>query len=160
MFRAGRTLVEAIGRLDLQGLFPTPGMASLALAEPFGAPLTLRIGPVQNLVPAGEFRIVRICELLGDDALEVGGDDCLVERASFADDTVGKRDPALGAFGDFGKPCLAVAERQGPQIDAVSEQYVEGHIRGTVIPEQEFVEQRAASVIEYHEFAIEHIALR
>jgi len=45
--------------------------------------------------------VVRIGELLGDDALEVGGDDCPVECAAFADDAVGESNPALGAFGDL-----------------------------------------------------------
>ena len=60
------------------------------LAEPFGAPLTLGVIAVEDLVPAGELSIVRICELFGDDALEVGVDHGLVKRASFADDAVGE----------------------------------------------------------------------
>ena len=60
---------------------------------------------VQNLVPAGEFWVVRIGELLGDDALEVGVHHGPVKRASFTDEAVGERDPALGAFGDLGWPC-------------------------------------------------------
>ena len=60
-----------------------------------GASETLRVIQVQNLVPAGE----RIGEFPGDDALEVGVDHGLVERASFADDAVGERDPALDPIG-------------------------------------------------------------
>ena len=99
--------------------------------------------------------VVRVGELLGDDALEVGGDYDLVERAPFADDAVGEHDPALGLFGDLGKSGLAVAERQGPEIHAVGKQQVEGDVCRTVIPEQEFVEQGAVGVIEDHQLAIE-----
>jgi len=54
-------------------------------------------------VPAGALRIVRVGEFLGDDALEVGGDDGSVESAAFTDDAVGKGDPALDVLGDWGK---------------------------------------------------------
>jgi len=70
-----------------------------------------------------------------DDALEVGVDDGLVERAPFADDAVVERDPALGAFGDLGKSGLAVAELQRAGIDAVGDQDVEGHVGWGAIPE-------------------------
>ena len=64
-------------------------------------------------MPTGELRIVRVGESLGDDALEVGVDDCLVKCSAFTDDAVGERDPALGAFGDLGKPGLATPNGSG-----------------------------------------------
>ena len=52
-------------------------------------------------------RFVRVGEFLGDNALEVGVDYDLIERAADAYDAVGECSPALGAFGDLGKSCLA-----------------------------------------------------
>jgi hypothetical protein len=48
---------------------PGTSVAPLAL-EPFGATETLRIGSIQDLVPAGELRVIGVGEMLGDDALE------------------------------------------------------------------------------------------
>jgi len=50
------------------------------LAKPLGAPTTLRIAAVEDLVPAGEPRIVDIGETFGDDALAVGVDRRPVRR--------------------------------------------------------------------------------
>ena len=64
-------------------------------------------------MPARELWIVRNGQSLGDDAVEVGFDDGLIERTSFADDAVGRRDPALGPLGDLGKPGLTVPSGSG-----------------------------------------------
>ena len=43
----------------------------------------------------------------------------------------------------------------GAEVDAVGDQQVEGHVRRTVIPEQEFVEQGAAGAVKHDELAVE-----
>ena len=111
-------------------------------------------------MPAGELWIVRIGQSLGDDALEVGFDDGLVERTSFADDAVGKRDPALGPLGDPGKPGLTVPQWQRLQIHARGCQQVEGDVGRRAMAEHELVEQRAPGVVVNDTLTIEHIALR
>ena len=70
-------------------LLLSSGIASSAFAKPLGAAAPLRIGPVEDLVPPGELRVIGVGEMLGDDALEVGVDHGPVERAPLA--VVGKR---------------------------------------------------------------------
>jgi stage V sporulation protein SpoVS len=60
----------------------------------------------------------------------------------------------------WASPGLAVLEWQRAEVHAVGKQQVEGHVRRAVISEQEFVEERAAGVVEDHQLTIEHIALR
>jgi hypothetical protein len=45
-------------------------MAS-ALKEPFGAPATLRTAPIEDLMPPGEFRLVGVSKMLGDNAPKI-----------------------------------------------------------------------------------------
>jgi hypothetical protein len=87
-----------------------------ALAEPFGATATLRIGPIRDLTPSGELRVVNVGEMLGDDVLEVSVDHGPVQRPPFADDPIGERNPVLGPFADPRQPGLPLLERQRPQI--------------------------------------------
>jgi hypothetical protein len=47
---------------------------------PFGAPATLRVAAVEDLVPASELRLVGVAQTLGNDALKIGVDHRLVER--------------------------------------------------------------------------------
>jgi hypothetical protein len=72
--------------------------------------VTLRVGPVENLVPTRELRVIGVGETLGDDALQVGLDHRPVQRPPFPDDAVGERDPALGAFADRRKIIVPTAE--------------------------------------------------
>jgi CheY-like chemotaxis protein len=104
-----------------KALSSSPSIAPSPLAEPFGATVPLRIDPIENFVPAGELRVV-------DDPLQVSVDHRPVQRPPLADDAVGERNPALGLFADTRKPSLAVLERQRSQIDAVSNEQVEGHV--------------------------------
>jgi hypothetical protein len=44
-------------------------LACPALAKPLSAAVPLRVGPIQNLVPAGELRVIGVGKMLGDEAL-------------------------------------------------------------------------------------------
>ncbi len=65
-------MVPGLLRLLPQSIFAN--YASQPLAKPIGAPVTLRVASIQNLVPAGMLRMVGVAKVLGDDALEVGID--------------------------------------------------------------------------------------
>jgi hypothetical protein len=54
-----------------------------------------------------------------DDAQQVNIDRGLVKRPPFADNAIGERNPALGAFADRRKARLALPERRRLQINAV-----------------------------------------
>jgi hypothetical protein len=62
------------------------GIVPLALAKPFGADATPRIGRVENLVPPSELRVVGVGETLGGDALQFGVDHRPAKRAPFTDE--------------------------------------------------------------------------
>jgi hypothetical protein len=67
--------------------------ALAALAKPFGTPATLRVGAIEDLMPAGALWVIGVGQTLGDDALEVGLNHGPVQRPAFANDTVGERYP-------------------------------------------------------------------
>jgi hypothetical protein len=73
--------------------------ASSALAEPFGAAAPLRVGAIENLMPAGELRMLAVGEMLGG-CLQDRHRPRPVKRPPFGDDAVGERNPALGPFAD------------------------------------------------------------
>jgi hypothetical protein len=60
------------------------GIASPCARKPFSTPATLRIGLVQDLVPASVFRVVGVGETFGDYALQVRVDHGPAESAPFA----------------------------------------------------------------------------
>jgi hypothetical protein len=65
--------------------------------------------------------------MLGDDGVQISVDHGPVQRLVFADNAVGQRDPALGSFGNP----LAPSERQRPQINALRNEQIEGHVNRT-----------------------------
>ena len=89
--------------------------------------------------------MVGVGETLGDDALKVSIDHRSVKCPPFTNDAVGERNPALGAFADTRKPRLALLERQRPQINAVGNQQVEGHVSRPAARKEQLVEERAPS---------------
>jgi len=107
-------------------LLLSSGIASSAFAKPLGAAAPLRIGPVEDLVPPGELRVIGVGEMLGDDALEVGVDHGPVQRPPFADDPIGERDPALRPSPTRASTALRCRKRLRPQIHALGDQQVEG----------------------------------
>jgi ribosomal protein L18E len=71
------------------------GIASSAIAKPFGAPATLRVSPIEHLVPAGKLRVV-VGQMLGDEALQISIDP--LQRPPFAHNAVAAlRKPKPGA---------------------------------------------------------------
>jgi hypothetical protein len=49
-------------------------VAPATLSKPLGATAALRVGPVEDLVPPGKFRVVCVGKMLDDDALKIGVD--------------------------------------------------------------------------------------
>jgi hypothetical protein len=45
----------------------SPGIAPSALKKPFGATETLRVDPIEGLVPPGELGVVGVGEMFADD---------------------------------------------------------------------------------------------
>jgi hypothetical protein len=74
---------------------------------------TLRIGPVEDLVPARKLRVIGVGQALGNNALQVGIDHRPIERPPFADDR-----PLLRRLpGGLGQGCARRAGSGGCRAD-------------------------------------------
>lgn len=63
-----RRVANRSANTSLSRLVPAkhPRISVAALVKPFGAAMTLRIGAIEDLVPAGKLRVVGVGQALGD----------------------------------------------------------------------------------------------